>query len=91
MGAGTEKRQSALGYGHKIQLRSPIKYFTKTKQMVCNRPLQTLASLYLYLVWYLWLILFINSIVYHRKMVKSNVIKRRFIQTILFSNVIENR
>ena len=60
MGKGAEKRQSALGYSHKIQLRSPIKYFTKTKQIVCNRPLQTLACLYLYLVWCLWLILFIT-------------------------------
>lgn len=54
MGAGTEKGQFSLGYAHKIQLRNQIKYFTATKQIVCNKPLQILASLCL--VWYLRMI-----------------------------------
>ena len=47
MGAGIEKRQFDLGHGHKIQSRNPMEYFIKTKQIVCNRTLQILASLYL--------------------------------------------
>ena len=47
MGAGIEKRQFDLGHGYKIQSRNPMEYFIKTKQIVCNRTLQILASLYL--------------------------------------------
>ena len=39
------ERQFDLGHGHKIQSRNPMEYFIKTKQIVCNRTLQILASL----------------------------------------------
>ena len=45
MGAVTERAQFGSDYGHKIQSRNPIRYFAITKQIVCNRPLQILASL----------------------------------------------
>ena len=41
MGAGTEKRQFDLGYGHEFQSN-----FIMTKEIVSNRPTQTLASSY---------------------------------------------
>ena len=41
-----EKGQFGLDYGHKTQSRNPIKYLIMTKQIVCNKPLQTLAFLY---------------------------------------------
>ena len=47
MGAGTEKGQPGLSYGRKIQSKNPIKHFILTKQIVCDRPLQILASLLL--------------------------------------------
>ena len=47
MSADTEKRQFGLGYSHKTQSRSPIKYFIMTKQIICNSPFQILVSLYL--------------------------------------------
>ena len=47
MGAGIEKKEFGLVYGHKIQTRNPIKYFIMTKQIVGNRTVQILASLYL--------------------------------------------
>ena len=57
MSAGTEKGPFSLGYGHQIQPRNPIKYFIITREINCNRSLQILASLYLYLVWCLCLII----------------------------------
>ena len=47
MGAGTEKGQFVLDYGHKIQSRNPINYFIMIIHIVCKRPFQILASLYL--------------------------------------------
>ena len=47
MDAGTKKGEFFLGYGHKIQSANSIKCFIMTKQIVCNRPLQILISLYL--------------------------------------------
>ena len=66
MDAATKMGQFGFGYGHKIQSRNPIKYFIMAKQIICYRPLQVLASLYLVilyifilytyiLVWYLWM------------------------------------
>ena len=60
MSAGTETGQFGLGYGHKFQSRNTIKYFTMTKKIVSNRPLQILplyAHKRVYLVWCLWLIM----------------------------------
>ena len=47
MSAGIEMGQFDLGCGHKTESRNPVKYFIKTKQIVSNRTLQILTSLYL--------------------------------------------
>ena len=47
MSVGIEKEQFGLVYAHKIQSRNLIKYFIKTKQILCNKTWQILASLYL--------------------------------------------
>ena len=47
MSVGIEKGQFGLVYAHKIQSRNLIKYFIKTKQILCNKTWQILASLYL--------------------------------------------
>ena len=47
MSVGIEKGQFGLVYAHKIQSRNLIKYFIRTKQILCNKTWQILASLYL--------------------------------------------
>lgn len=47
MGTGTEKGEFGLCYYHRIESRNPIIYFIMIKHIVCNIPLQILASLYL--------------------------------------------
>ena len=47
MSVGIEKGQFGLVYTQKIQSRNLIKYFIKTKQILCNKTWQILASLYL--------------------------------------------
>ena len=43
MSVGIENGQFGLVYAHKIQSRNLIKYFIKTKQIICNRTWQILA------------------------------------------------
>ena len=47
MGVGTKKGKFGLAYIYKIQSRNPIEHIIVTKQTVCNRYLQILASSYL--------------------------------------------
>ena len=44
MGTGNEKEHFLSGFSEKIQSRPQIKCFITAKQIVCNRPLQTLPS-----------------------------------------------
>ena len=63
MDAATKMGQFGFGYGPKIQSRNPIKYFILAKQIICYRPLQVLASLYLVILYIFILYTYISSLV----------------------------